>query len=113
MLNPAGAHGSHSPERTEQGRVEVSRDELRERAAERWTRLSEHDLDALASEVDAFTSGNFDLLIGRLRERYSLPQHAAEEAVALFVRELAAPPGGPGPQHSPPSVGLGRDKSAR
>lgn len=94
--------------------VDLGWDEVSVELTSRWPRLNEHDIEALRSEFAAFTAGNYQLLIGRLRERYGLDQSAAEEDVRLFVRALEpSVRGSPLRQHSSPTMGYGRPLGGR
>lgn len=93
-------------------RVDLGWEDIRRELAARWPRLNERDLEALAAESDALSVGNYQLLVGRLRERYGLEQTAAEEEVRKFVRALdPSVRSTPLRQHSTPTLGHGRPLS--
>ena len=89
--------------------VDLSWDEVAGELTSRWPRLNEHDLQAMAAEYDSFTAGNYQLLIGRLRERYGLDESTAEQEVQVFVRALDPSVRGTSQrQQSASTVGYGR-----
>jgi hypothetical protein len=89
--------------------IDLGWDEVSGELTARWPRLNEHDLQALASEFKAFAAGNYQLLVGRLRERYGLDESTAEQEVQVFVRSLdPSVRGTPLRQQSAPTVGYGR-----
>ncbi len=96
-------------ERVDETPIDLSWDEVAAELTSRWPRLNEHDLQAMAAEYESFTAGNYQLLVGRLRERYGLDESTAEQEVQVFVRALdPSVRGTPLRQQSSPTVGYGR-----
>ncbi len=87
-------------------------EEVRDALVARWPRLDEQDLEAIRLQFDAFLLGNYQVLIGRLRERYGLSQTAAENEAALFVRRHdPSADGSSGRAHSARTLGYGKGKT--
>lgn len=60
------------------------------RTATRWARLSGNDLATL--DQIAFAVGNYDGLVGRVRERYRLNEREAAREVEIFVHSFLGGP---------------------
>jgi hypothetical protein len=56
----------------------------------RWPRLTDTDLSAL--DQIAFAVGNYEGLVGRLRERYALNESDAQKEVDVFLRGFLSRP---------------------
>ncbi len=96
-------------ERVDETPIDLSWDEVAAELTSRWPRLNEHDLQAMAAESDSFAAGNYQLLVGRLRERYGLDESRALQQVQAFVRALdPSVSGTPLRQQSAATVGYGR-----
>lgn len=89
--------------------IDLGWDEVSSELKTRWPRLNDRDLSALAAEFESFAAGNYQLLIGRLRERYGLDESTAEQEVQVFVRTLDPTVAGtPLRQQSSQTQGYGR-----
>ena len=89
--------------------IDLGWDEVAQELRARWPRLNDHDLAAVAAEFESFAAGNYQLLVGRLRERYGLDESTAEQEVQVFVRALdPAVAGTPLRQQSSRTQGYGR-----
>ncbi len=84
--------------------IDVTWEDLRPQLVSRWSRLSDNDLEALGAAHEAFVRGDYQLLLGRLRERYGIEERPALEAIRAFVRGLVSP----SPARSQDSQGFGQ-----
>lgn len=108
---PSTPEPRHARERgaSDDSPIDLGWDEVSRELQTRWPRLNEHDLAAMASEFQSFAAGNYQLLVGRLRERYGLDESTALQEVQIFVRALdPAVAGTPMRQQSSQTQGYGR-----
>lgn len=109
MQNPVTRTSGNEASRADAEAIDLGWDDVREAIRQRWPRLTDNDLAALASEHAAFMSGNYQLIVGRLRERYGLGEFEAQDQVRRFIRSISVEVGGSsGPQHSTPTRGSGK-----
>jgi len=100
---------AHERSANDESPIDLGWDEVSRELQARWPRLHDHDVAAMAAEFAAFAAGNYQLLIGRLRERYGLDEITALQEVQVFVRALdPAVAGTPLRQQASQTQGYGR-----
>lgn len=77
-------------ERSEQYGGDIGWDAFLRRVRQRWPKLTNTDMRAL--DQIAFAVGNYEGLVGRLRERYSLTEKQAQRETDVFLQAFLGRP---------------------